>query len=280
MSLQRVRFEGDIFPRHKETDEEWQKSPGKGASPIAHGSMEIFGETRPLALDRYVLGEESQPLSRYLYEYAWNVGLTGKELEWIEKLQEDDAVLVQIMVLPGRSPFVSREIFATLEYLPPTRNIPHAPGFSHWAKTLAGGIGKVADGLNVPVLGAVGSVVSDLVPPENPETKWFLNKFALPGICEDGSCYGIEWHISRGLLHEIGSRLVGRLGLVFIDAPLQDGKPESAESDLILLGRFGLRLARTSADWFDFSLVPGARSEALKLRLQPERGGTLSAVIP
>ncbi|MEA2692642.1 MAG: hypothetical protein QOJ16_2029 [Acidobacteriota bacterium] len=272
MSFKRVHFEGDIFPRHTETDEEWQRSPGRGQKAIAHGSMEIFGETRPLALAQDP-PEEGKPASTYLHEYAWNVGLTGYELEWIEKLQEDDAVLVQVMVLPGRSPFISREIFATLEYLPPTRNIPYAPGLLHWTKALASGIGKVADGLNVPVVGMVGSLVSDLVPPERAETKWFLNKFALPGGGEDASCYGIEWHISRGLIHEIGSRLVGRLGLAFINAPWQDEKPEAAEDSLVLRGRFGLRLARTPANWFDFSLVPGSGSEALSLRLKPQRGG-------
>jgi len=235
--------------------------------------MEIFGETRPLALDQYPPREDGKSVPTYLHEYAWNVGLTGYELQWIEKLQEDDAVLVQIMVLPGRSSFISREIFATLEYLPPTRNIPHAAGVLGWTKAVASGLGKVADGLNVPVVGAVGSLISDLVPAERSETKWFLNKFALPGGCEEGSCYGIEWHISSGLIHELGSRLVGRLGLIFIDAPLQDEKPEAAENSLVLRGRFGLRLARTAASWFNFSLVPGSESRALSLRLRPQSDG-------
>ena len=272
MPFKRAYFEGDIFARHAESDEEWDRSSGRGQK-LAHGSMEIFGETRPLALEQFPQEEEGKPAPTYLHEYAWNVGITGNELEWIEKLQEDDAVLVQIMVLPGRSPFVSREIFATLEYLPPTRNLPHAPGFLGYAKAVASGLGKVADSLNVPVVGAVGSMVSDLVPPERAETKWFLNKFALPGGREEGSCYGIEWHLSRGLIREVGARLVGRLGLVFIDAPLQDESTGVAEDSLVLRGKFGLRLARTSSSWFNFSLIPGSEPKALSLRVRPQRVG-------
>jgi hypothetical protein len=276
MSLERVYFGGDIFSRHTETDEDWERIPRKGLKPIAHGSMEIFGETQPLALTRYLSGENSKLEPPHLYEYTWNVGLNGYELEWIENLQDDDAALVQIMVIPGDSPFISMEIFATLEYLPPTRNIPHSPGLLHWAKTISSGVGKAADNVHIPVVGAVGSLFSaaaELVPPERPETKWFLNKFALPGDCEGGSCYGIEWHFSRGLIHEIGSRLVGHLGLVFIDAPLQGRKQKGVEGGLTLQGRFGLKLARTHDQWFDFSLVPGSHSQALSLRVQPQRAG-------
>jgi len=270
MALKRVRFEGDVFPRREETDAEWLDLVHRGEDPIARGVMEIFGEVQPLAVSGYSEHGNSLLDSLVVHEYVWNVGLQGSTMDWVERLDDDDAVLVQIMIQTGRSPYTAREVFATLEYLPPTRNIPQSPSFLQWTKNVIGGAGKVAEGAGLSVYGALGSAIADIIPPDDPETRWFLNRFTLlSGDRPENACYAVEWHLSRKLIHQTGSRFVGRLGIAFFEAPLQGEEGRSAGDDLLLVGRFGLKLAKSAGRWYDFSLLPRSDLASLALRVAP-----------
>jgi hypothetical protein len=91
----------------------------------------------------------------------------------------------------------------------------------------------------------------------------------------------VEWHISRGLIYEVGSRLVGKFGVMFLDAPLQrrslpaqvgtDAPRHEEDTAVHLRGTFGIR-KRHAGKWQPHSMLPPPGIEDLILKVQPSGG--------
>lgn len=269
MPLRRVTFKGPIFGRKQESELEWREKSHAGEIPLATVNMEIFGEIEPLAVADNSSLCDLQSNQSCIYEYMWNIGLTGTELNWLEKCDADDTLLVQVIVQGGKSRFISREIFATLEYLPPSQNIIESPNI---LKKIFSGVGNVAKDTGFKTVGSLSAFVSDLIPAQNEQgSKWYLNKFDYPtGSSENQCAYGVEWHISKKIIYEVGSRLVGRIGILFIDAPICDENSATFDDKMYLFGKFGLKLANEKGDWFGFGMLPKKDSNVLRLSISPK----------
>jgi hypothetical protein len=242
--------------------------------------MEITGETSPLALRTAAEFGALTPDKPHVNLYTWSLGLNGKTMDWLDRLEEEDAVLVQLIVENRRSRYTSREIFATLEYLPPTRTLVEEPSFLEWCKRAFAAGSHLAESTGVPgakVVGALTTTIANIIPSRTEKgSRWFLQKFDFPVESSvNEHTYGVEWHISRAAIREVGSRLVGRLGVVFLDAPIQGTKPSHSEKDSVVTirGRFGLKQKPDRKSWYDFSMLPPWNSNDLVLKVNPQKFG-------
>lgn len=269
MSLQRVTYKGEVFGRKNESENEWLVKNHTGEKPLASVNMEIFGEVEPVAISDNSLLCDLSSRKSFIYEYIWNIGLTGIDIDWLEKCDADDTLLIQIIVQSGNSRFTSQEIFATLEYLPPTRNVA---GFPNILKKVIGGAGSVAKDIGFKTIGSLTTFVSDIIPSQDEHgAKWYLHKFDYPLDSQDNQqAYGVEWHISKKLIYEVGSRLVGRIGILFADAPIQGKIHNPSENTIVLFGKFGLKLADEKGRWYCFGMLPKKDSDLLRLSICPK----------
>ncbi|MDD5351361.1 MAG: hypothetical protein PHQ12_14210, partial [Chthoniobacteraceae bacterium] len=284
MPFERVAFREDLFARKGENDAEWLIKSHEGEKPIATCCMELTGESSPVAVcDAAELGKLSlqHPL---VYQYSWNIGLTGRMgLNWLDLLDEDEALLVQLILYGGQSRFVSREVFATLEYLPPTRNLKETPSFLEWGKillthsaSLSGNVGALLQpnnppaGIGLQCAGAIAATIGNMIPSDDQGySKWFLYKFDIPlDTNAGGYVYGVEWHISRAVIKEVGTRLSGKLGVVFLDAPFQTENAANESLPIHIQGKLGLQPKPEHGKWWGFSLVP-LRDNGPKLKVSP-----------
>jgi hypothetical protein len=273
MTLGRVTFKGDVFIRKTEDDKTWETKSHKGETPLASGCFEITGEKNPEAIrDMSVISDLTIQKS-FVYHYSWTLGINGRDLDWLNKLDEEEALLVQIIIQCGQSRFVSREIFATLEYLPPTKNLIESPNFLEWGKKILTNTGDIAKNAGFKIGGSIVSSIANIIPPDKKDdvSRWYLKKFAFPvDSGENKHIYGTEWFISRKLILEIGSRFIGRLGVVFLDAPIQEKEDNPADNCIYLRGRFGLKHKAKHNAWYDYSMLPAWDSEELKLKITPK----------
>ncbi len=260
MPFKRVCFIGDIPERQKEK------------VPLATVSMEVVGEVEPLAISDSSTGKPLGDNAGLAYEYSWNLGLTGRKgYDWLENLDKDDSVLVQLIFQTYYTPFTFRELFATLEYLPPTKTLKEQPNIVALSKKAILGIGEVGKSAGFGLLGSLSAAIADIIPSHDDQgSKWYLNKFHF-SLDSGEPVYGIEWHISRRLIQEVGNRLVGRYGLMFLNSPVQSSPTHAIEDTVFLRGRFGLKhCADKYEGWYDFNMFPALESEALKLALKPK----------
>jgi hypothetical protein len=275
MSFERVSYKGDIFARKGENDTEWVQKSHKDELPIATCNIEITGETSPLALCDASKFSKLSLKHPYVYHYTWTVGLTGRiGFDWLYRLDEEDAVLVQLIINGGNSRFVSREVFATLEYLPPTKNLKEEPSFLEWCKTVLLHSGELVESTGSHVAGLLATTIGNIIPSDSDGfSKWFLHKFDVASDSNQNEhSYGVEWHISRSLIQEVGSRLVGRLGVVFLDAPFQTENPENNSNNhtVRIQGRVGLKHKPDKGHWWGFSMIPFWDSDSLILKVNPQ----------
>lgn len=251
--------------RRLESDDEWNRKCHNCEESLAIGTMEIIGEETPYTLNNAIDISDISSNHSHVYEYSWNIGLTGEiGFDWLEYLDPEDTLLVQFIIDNEGSRFIAREVFATLEYLPPTKNIMDTPKILKRIFTFGS---EVAKNVKKDSLGALSSLISDIIPSTD-DYKWYLNRFDYPfNSSNNNQAFGIEWHISRRLIEQIGARLVGRLGVIFIDAPIQnDIEPE--QTSMSISGKFGLKLKSDSKHWYGFSMVPLSMHE-LSLKINP-----------
>jgi hypothetical protein len=272
MPFKRASFISDIPERTIVASR--KRNPSGKEPPFATVAMEVMGEVEPLALVDPSMLNALDSHATVVHEYSWNLGLTGRTYDWLNRLDEADSLLVQLIFQSYSTPFVFRELFATLEYLPPTRTLRAQPNIMELGKKVISGLGKVAEGVGLGPLGTLSTMVADVIPATDDKgAQWFLNKFHVP-LYDGEPAYGLEWHISRRLIEEVGSRLVGRLGVVFIHSPVQN-TPRKERDTVFLTARIGLRHQPDDYEgWYDFMMFPAWESGELKLAILPKTGRT------
>jgi hypothetical protein len=214
------------------------------------GWLEVYGETEPTVSS----GAGTPPAKGAgLYEYRWALGywppsshpLHGRSLlrgghaddgEQDSDRLADPAVHVYLFFTADCNWRVS-EVLATVKHLAPVQDE------RTWCEELAkdfaaiqpvlGAAGQVAaDATGMPELGSIAETVSRLkftsVPPTQ-GAEWFVRRVDL--VRNEHLLHGIEWHLSQGLLSQLGSRVSG--GLTCIGWAPQAIRVE-------LLGRGGL----------------------------------------
>lgn len=215
--------------------------PGRSRSELIDavetGYVELVGATRLQAAEVHGHGglmaapTVPQGAEPPVYEYSWAVGVTGYQPEWSERLDEKDAVVVQLIFRVGASRYSVQEIAATLKQVPPYQPDPKttAQGIQDWLellRPLVDTTGKVVQlsgfGLPGKIISAVSEMKFNSVPVD--KFPWFVKTFST------GTDAGIEWHIPRSLIFSTGNRLVGSLGVSFLDCEVPDAEPDSEAS--------------------------------------------------
>lgn len=158
--------------------------------------------------------------------YDWIVGATlfnpCYEWDWFNKIAENRAVVVQLLIDPGESGCVASESNAFLMGLLPSKDTAsflethvHKLGDSlDKLSNIAGVFNGIASGILKTSAVISNFVVSD----ENGHKNWFIYRF----LDEKRLCCAVEWNIHRTVLHQYGSLLRGSILLAFHGNP----KPE------------------------------------------------------
>lgn len=232
---------------------------------IDTGYVELVGPTRPVAFTATngppVPGAHApHEHGPHVHEYWWTVCLLGYQPDWSGRLDENDAVVVQIIFHEGASRYSIREVAATLKQVPPYRPEQKTAGqeIQDWLdllRPLVETTGKVAQLSGLVLPGKIISAVSEMKFNSIPVSSfpWFVKTFS------SGPESGIEWHIPRSLIFCTGNRLEGSLGVSFLDC---EGSEAEQGDELVLEIRAFVR----SRDGEELFISPTNRATQLTLR--------------
>lgn len=195
-----------------------------------------------------------------VHEYWWTVCLLGYQPDWLERLDESDAVVIQIIFHIGASRYSLQEVAATLKQVPPYRPDQKSvvQGIQDWLdllRPLVDTTGKVAQLSGIILPGKMLSAISEMKFNSIPVDKfsWFVKTFSA------GSEAGIEWHIPRSLISCTGNRLEGSLGVSLFDCLSSD----SEQADEFALE---IRAFVRSKDGEELFITPTNRATQLTIR--------------
>lgn len=244
-----------MFAAEKSTYKEDPNCKGKIKDQIKDAYLELMGPDTPTALKGTapVVVELSAADGRKkskavrekatVSEYRWCVGITGKNVDWYDSLNNDDPIVVQLLFHTRDSGYDIQEVAADLKLIPPFFS-PKPPITQRVSETLHSA-GDVA-GSVLQFLGqdAAGKLLSKLskkpkqisVPAE--KFAWYVKMFSVDMES------GIEWHIPRVLIEAVGNRIVGSAGVIFTAVSNQDSQQEpnsSPKADLSIEMRAFLR---------------------------------------
>jgi hypothetical protein len=254
------------------------------------GWLEVYGETEPA-----VSSADGTPPAdgAGLYEYRWSLGYLpslsadhsygrlrrrgGRAGGNQHQDQLSDSAARVSLFFSADCDWRVSEILATVKHLAPVQDE------RTWREELAkdftaiqpviGVAGQVAaDAAGIPQLGSVAQAVSRLkftsVPPTQ-SAEWFVCKVDL--VRGDYLFYGIEWHLSRNLLNQLGSRVTGGL-LVSFTKVNSEGTSQAADPSQGLLAKSFLRCIQHGGEARDIPIPAG--DDFLSLPLAPASAGS------
>lgn len=254
------------------------------------GWLEIYGETEP-----EVSSADGEPPAQGagLYEYRWSLGYLpslsadlphGRVLRRGEHAggnQDRDQLAESAarvcLFFSADCDWRMSEILATVKHLAPVQDE------RTWGEELAkdfaaiqpviGVAGQVAaDATGMPELGSVAQAVSRLkftsVPPTQ-GAEWFVCKVDL--VRGNHLFYGIEWHLSRNLLNQLGRRVTGGL-LVSFAKVNSEGAGQAPDPSQGLLAKAFVQCIQPGGEARDISIPAG--DDFLSLPLAPASAGS------
>lgn len=194
------------------------------------GYLKIMGEAKPQLSDLPIITEEKRLSNWYIYEYIWELSLTGpidKETErpipWVNKIsKKDDAILVQVFFHINNTKYSIRALTGTLK--PPFMIKKKFPDilWDRWWKITGTATKLIGETIKIPgtkeictAIDAISELEKDSVPTSH-AYKWYSKMIATR---EDGVMLnGVEWGIKREAFKNLGNRLMGGIGLIFIES--------------------------------------------------------------
>jgi len=215
-SSRRIQF--DIEEPTERSSEENSLAQWKSPPQKLMWFMGLMGETKPL-LSPLAVDPESK-LFLYRYDWSFGVGCSSSDIsswwDWQGELRKKDSALsVQLIVCSDGSVGLT-DISAALVALTPSRNTPSffeskGPAFARQLLGLSANVAQpflpwVAQGLQV-----ASSMPEAIASHAKEQTYWFMYRF----VDAATSGYGIEWRISKSVLHEFGPLLRGSVVLAF-----------------------------------------------------------------
>jgi len=186
----------------------------------------LMGETSP-KLSQLSVDFAADEKSTY-WRYDWMVGATPfhpyyNEWNWFDKIAEKRAMIIQLLIDPAGSGCGVSESNAFLLGLLPAKNMdspldPILPKLGDGLDKMSSIVGAFS-GVAGTLL-KISSVISSLVVTDEKGQKkdyknWFIYRF----LDENRRCCGVEWNVSRNVLHQYGSVLRGSLLLAFHGSP-------------------------------------------------------------
>ena len=235
--------------------------------------IELLGEKHPKVVRGVIPDEEEkEPATMPIHEYSWNVGITGNKLNWYDYLDANDALVVQLIFHVSHSRHTIHEVAANLMQVPPYQKTT-TEAILDWMdlmKPLAETAGKALEAAGAGAPGKVISAVAGMKLNAVPVTKfrWYVKTFTM------GEEAGIEWHIPKALLEFTGNRIVGSLGVTFLDCgapPQASEKPDELPLEIraFLRLRDGLTLEYTAPNFADSEIFLNEVNNPTRLLLEP-----------
>ena len=194
------------------------------------GYLKIMGEIEPQLSNLPIITDEKKLSNWYVYEYMWELSLTcsldektERPIPWVDKLSEkDDAILVQVFFHTNNTKYSIRALTGTLK--PP---FMIKKGFKDilcdkWLKITGTATKLIGEAIKIPgtkaictAIDAISELEKDSIPTSH-AYKWYSKMIATR---EDGVMLnGVEWGIKRDAFKNLGNRLMGGIGLIFIES--------------------------------------------------------------
>jgi hypothetical protein len=234
---------------YRSVAKKYLKRPNLGN--IKEAYLELTGETNPQLSslpELKVVGDTgsytwSAP-DAHIYEYLWTISLTSPQAEkkgkkeesilekrWIRKLRKNispkrdwthmlrkrDGVLIQIFFHTYKTPYLVRVLTTTLK--PPFVIKKTITDKVREVLTATRSIRKLAK-TGVPgkfgtLLDAVGILEEDSVP-NYQAYPWYSKTITAPEKAQERGLEGVEFSLDRKVFRNIGNRVMGSLGIMFI----------------------------------------------------------------
>ena len=194
------------------------------------GYLKIMGEVEPQLSNLPTITDEKRLSNWHVYEYIWELSLTcsidektERPIPWLNKLSEkDDAILVQVFFHTNETKYSIRALTGTLK--PP---FMIKKGFKdilcdRWWKITGTATKLIGETMKMPgtkaistAIDAISELEKDSVPTSH-AYKWYSKMIATK---EDGVMLnGVEWGIKKEAFKKLGNRLMGGIGLIFIES--------------------------------------------------------------
>ena len=84
---------------------------------IVDGYVELIGPTRPRLVKP--INEATPDAGPPFHEYSWSVGITGREADWYQQLDQINPIIVQLIFHTAQSGYAVQEVAANLKQVPP-----------------------------------------------------------------------------------------------------------------------------------------------------------------
>lgn len=188
------------------------------------GYLEIAGEVfpKPSKSNELKWNNDKTKFDRadlYIYEYLWTLSLVGplKDLNWFKKLTRRDAILVQVIFHTIGTGYSIRALTATLK--PPFKIkrslIDRVKEIWSITKGIGGVVSKIPGAPKEigSLISAIGELGEDSTPTYS-AYPWYTKTFTAPG-----GGIGVEWRIDRKIIENIGNRIIGGIGLLYLCDP-------------------------------------------------------------
>jgi len=189
------------------------------------GYLEIAGEVfpKPSKPNELKWNNDKTKFDRgdlYIYEYLWTLSLVGplKDLNGFKKLTRRDAILVQVIFHTMGTGYSIRALTATLK--PPFKIKRSLIDRAKEIWSMTKGVGEVASKIpGAPkaigsLISAIGELAEDSTPTYHDTYPWYTKTFTAPG-----GGVGVEWRIDRKIIENIGNRIIGGIGLLYLCDP-------------------------------------------------------------
>jgi hypothetical protein len=182
----------------------------------------LQGEENPQFSETMLMQKDAKDQRIYRYDWAFGISMVQPfAWNWLEELNNDDAITIQILLEPVENAPDAIPVAATLSALSPSRNTQSKWDLSKISKFAADAakIGAAA----LPVMDYISSglsLTSNILESDTDGKKnWFLYQF----FDEKLKCPAVEWRISKEVLKEYGTLLRGSLFLAFHGTPARPG---------------------------------------------------------
>ncbi|MBN2250953.1 MAG: hypothetical protein JW724_02610 [Candidatus Altiarchaeota archaeon] len=206
----------------------------EGQLEIKCGYLKLMGEINPKVSNLPTIERGIENYDHYIYEYLWTLCLTGdierpsgKFEKWTDKLAKKDAILVQVFFHTEDTKYSVRAITGTIK--PPfmiKKNIKDFLG-DKWMKFTGTTIQSFGDYVKLPLAKQIGSEITNAMAqfdkdsaPSSYSYPWYSKVIATYEREEEKlkQLDGVEWCIDRRAFINLGNRLEGAMGLIFVES--------------------------------------------------------------
>ncbi len=253
---------------------------------LRNGYLKILGETEPRLSTLPVLTAEKNLSTFFVHEYIWELGFTGyidpkteRPRDWSNRLiKKDDAIIVQAIFYTNNSNYLARTLTATLKPPIMIKKSVLDSICDGWMKMTGTSTKFIGEATNIPGFREMGLRMEQVKEMEKGSVPlshaypWHSRMITIPD--GDGKpLNAVEWRIKRKAFRNLGNRLIGGMGLIFIKSSYSKEKKDHINIEM--RARISFKKTRFSRRnnydiWLPSNPNINGKKEKLLIKINPK----------